>query len=103
MRVARAAPACLQAGTDVEPLSIKAAAANAEHNSVAGRLALFRCEPSADAAEPLAAAGEPEEARQFDVVVANILQVRGGRACIAWISWPRLERLVCYCWAGWAC
>lgn len=39
------------------------------------------CGPSAAASleqqEPLAAAGVPEERRQFEVTVANILQVRG--------------------------
>ncbi|GAB4816382.1 hypothetical protein N2152v2_003428 [Parachlorella kessleri] len=61
-------------GTDVEPLSIKAARANAAHNAVADRLAVYQCSPRADDEEPLDAAGVPQDQRQFDVVVANILQ-----------------------------
>lgn len=58
----------------MEPLSIKAAAANAEHNGVAACLAPYLCSASVEAGEPLEEAGVAQQARQFDVVVANILQ-----------------------------
>lgn len=65
----------MQVGTDIEPLSIKAALANAAHNGVASRLEAYPCAANLDAGEPLADAGVPTEERQFDVLVANILQV----------------------------
>lgn len=65
----------MQVGTDIEPLSIKAALANATHNGVASRLEAYPCAANLEAGEPLADAGVPGEERQFDVVVANILQV----------------------------
>lgn len=61
-------------GTDVEPLSITAAQANAAHNCVAPRLTVYQCQPDVTAAEPLEQAGVAEDDRSFDVVVANILQ-----------------------------
>jgi len=59
-------------GTDTEPFSITAAGRNAAINGVADRLALFRCGSDLREPEPLKQAGHP--LRQFDVVVANILQ-----------------------------
>ena len=77
---------CLQVGTDVELLSIKAAQANAAYNAVADRLAVYQCSPRADAQEPLEGAGVAQEQRQFDVVVANILQVGGGCSVKVWVA-----------------
>jgi hypothetical protein len=73
-------PTAAQVGTDIEPLSVKATQANAAHNGVAEQLSVYRCSPKLEAGEPLAEAGVPEEQRQFDVVVANILQASFWRA-----------------------
>jgi ribosomal protein L11 methylase PrmA len=71
-------------GTDIEPLSIKAARQNAALNAISERLALCLCSPevsdgSAMVAELAAAVcGAESEAGEsssgFDVCVANILQ-----------------------------
>ncbi|KAI7836968.1 hypothetical protein COHA_009152 [Chlorella ohadii] len=61
-------------GTDIEPLAVKATVSNAVLNSVADRLDAYACAASLEQQEPLAAAGVPEERRQFEVTVANILQ-----------------------------
>ncbi|PRW20360.1 ribosomal L11 methyltransferase isoform B [Chlorella sorokiniana] len=61
-------------GTDIEPLAVKATQSNAALNSVAERLDAYTCAASLEQQEPLAAAGVPEQQRQFEVTVANILQ-----------------------------
>ena len=108
------------AGTDIDPLAVQSAKANAALNGLQRRLRAARCDPSAAAPPP---ALEPEAegcagflgcgAAAFDVVVANILlgpildlserlawcgglrrtaAVRPGLSCIRVAPHPRVRR-----------
>ncbi|KAK9838119.1 hypothetical protein WJX81_002386 [Elliptochloris bilobata] len=64
------------AATDVDPLAVRAAGANAALNGVADRLVAVPCEADPHSPEPLRTAGALATAgsASFDVCVANILQ-----------------------------
>ena len=65
-------------GTDTDALAVRAAAQNASLNTLEGRFRAVQCEASIEGPEPLAAAecGPASVSGAFDVVMANILQVK---------------------------
>ncbi|KAK9817789.1 hypothetical protein WJX72_002183 [[Myrmecia] bisecta] len=63
--------AAFAAGTDTDPLSIKAATRNAALNGVDECFAVVQCQPTADGPDPFAKLPLPEA---YDICVANILR-----------------------------
>lgn len=61
------------AGTDTDPLAVRAAARNAGHNGVAAAFTALQCAADLAGAEPLAQAGLPS-CSAHDFVAANILR-----------------------------